>query len=159
MAHFLPLETVSEEDDTYKVDVRTEPLLLRKHSRDKVSDNIDDTLVLARPGLIRSQAHVIIKQEPDAHARKLLLIMEAVEKMALWQTGDMRPIIPYTLHFQRATHAYILVIYRPDNGSYEDIPENYIGKLPSDKETGHYCPADINKELWQQWKSLSFWQL
>jgi len=159
MAHFLPLEMVSEEDDTYKVDVRAEPLLLRKYSRDKVSDNIDDTVVLARPGLIRSQAHIMIRHEPAAYARKLLLIMESVEKMTMWHSGDQRPVIPYTLHFQQATHAYILVLYHPDSGSYEDVPVTRIGKLPSVDETRHYCPAGINEEIWRQWKSLSYWQL
>ena len=159
MAQYLPLEMVSEEDDSYKVAVQAEPLLLRKYSRNIVHDNIDDTVVLARPGLIRSQAHVMIKQEPGDQAWKLLLILESVEKMSMWQSEDGRMAIPYTLHFQQVSHTYILVIYHPDSGSYEDIPITRIGKLPAVDETGHYCPAGINEEIWRQWKSLSYWQL
>jgi len=159
MAHFLPLENVSETDDSYKVDVRLEPLLMRKRSREKVGANIDDTIILARPGLIRSRAHVIIKQESDSLADKLSLIMEAIEQMALWKTGGERLAIPYSLHFQQATHEFVLVVYWSDRGSYENIPVQSIGKLPCGSETGHYCPSDLNQELWQQWKSLSYWQL
>jgi len=159
MAHFLPLETISEADDSYKVDVRLEPLLLRKHSRQKVGANIDDTIVLARPGLIRSQSHMIIKREPEVLAKKLSQIMEAIEQMALWNTEDKSPAIPYCLHFQQATHEFVLIIYWMDRGSYEDILIQSIGKLPHNSETGHYCPTQLNQDLWQQWKSLSYWQL
>jgi len=159
MAHFLPLETISEADDSYKVDVRLEPLLMRKHSREEVGANIDDTIILARPGLIRSRAHVIIKQESNSLTDKLSLIMKAIEQMALWNTSDERLAIPYSLHFQQATQAFILVIYWFDSGSYEDIPMESIGDIPNNDKTGHYCPSTLNQELWQQWKSLSYWQL
>lgn len=159
MAHFLPLESISESEDTYKVDIRMEPLLMRKHSREAVGENIDDTLILARPGLIRSQAHAVLKKETKPHSEKLMLIMKAIEKLDVWETSDKRLIIPYSLHLQQTKHESVLVIYRLDSGTYEDIPEKNIGKLPVNNDTVQYCPTGWDLELWNQWKSLSYWQL
>ncbi|MDX8407916.1 MAG: hypothetical protein R8L58_05980, partial [Mariprofundaceae bacterium] len=159
MAHYLPLETVSEEVDSYKVDVRSEPLLLRKHSRAEVGDNIDDTVVIARPGLIRSQAHAIIRREPEEKQHRLSRMMDAVEHMEIWHTENKDTVIPYSVHYQQLHREFVLVIYRENTGNYQDIPTQFVGELPSASEVMHYCPAGLNQELWQQWKSLSYWQL
>ncbi|MDQ6990776.1 MAG: hypothetical protein Q9M11_03490 [Mariprofundaceae bacterium] len=159
MIHFLPLENISEEPDTYKVDLKLEPLLMRKQSRERVGSNEDDTLILARPGLIRSCIYGILKHEHETRSQHIMRLAEAVQHMELWQHQEKGACIPYALHLNRKTDEYVLVIYWQDSGSYQDYPAAEISNIPSTADMMYYCPEGFSIELWKQWKVLSYWQL
>lgn len=159
MAHFLPLETVSEQDDSYKVDTRLEPLLMRKKKGIETGYETDDTIVLSRAGLIRSEAHRIIDTQAPALSTKLHRISRAVEQMECWQSTCGRPCVPYALHYQQASGEFELVMYWHDHGGYEELAVSSIGSLPDEGDADYYCPAGMDKELWSRWKSLSFWRV
>jgi hypothetical protein len=159
MIHFLPLENVSEKTDTYKVDLKLEPLLMRKQSRENVGFNVDDTLILARPGLIRSSIYRVIKHENETLSQHIMRLAEAVQHMELWQHESKGKCIPYALHFNRNKNEYVLVIYWQESGTYQDCSVQDIRSIPSTEGMMYYCPEGFTIELWKQWKALSYWQL
>jgi len=159
MTNFLPLETVSEQDGTYKVNLMLEPLLMRKHSRESIGTNEDDTLVLARPGLTRSCIYGVIKGESQDMVQRLLHLAEAVRSMESWLHHPQGLCVPYALHLNQNTHEYVLVVYWQDSGHYQDIPISSIGEIPEKENVMYYCPDGLNLRLWKQWKALSYLQV
>ncbi|MDX8389472.1 MAG: hypothetical protein R8M38_03185 [Mariprofundaceae bacterium] len=159
MANYLPLEAmVSETPDTYKVDTRHDPLLLNKRGRDEVGENTDDTLVVARPGLIRSRIYALLKTQTEDASNKLLRIAEAVHKMEIWSHADGQLYVPYVLQWQAASNCFNLVLCRLDDYTYQDIDVKQIADLPAG-QGAVFRPDGFDEELWKQWKSLSYWRV
>ena len=159
MAAYLPMEPLNADDpDTLKVDIKAEPLLLRRRDRSEVGDNVDGTHVLARPGLIRQQARMIFMEQPRDLAAKLERLARAVEQMEVWKDANGRTAVPYRLNLETAKDdRFTLVVYWMDDECYEDVPVQSIVRWPDSAPA--YIPEDVTEELWKQWKSLSSWQV